>query len=241
MLTPQEFALLFAGGLLGSTHCIGMCGPYVLMSLSSPGFGGAPRPGAFALFTAARLSVYAGLGLLAGQAGESIAGFAGNAAGWVSVVAGLFAFVLGLSLLGILPDLTALLSRAGLDRLVQGGMAGARRLNGPFSPVPAPLRKVLLVLLLGGIQGLLPCGLVYAFVARAAATGDATSGAVVMLAFGLGTVPMIAALAFFSAKIAASLRDRLYRLAGVIVVMGGALLVLRGLADLRLLPHGPAW
>jgi sulfite exporter TauE/SafE len=62
-----------------------------------------------------------------------------------------------------------------------------------------------------------------------------------MLAFGLGTVPMLAALTFFSAKVASSLRDRLFRLAGVIVVMGGALLVLRGLADLRLLPHGPVW
>ena len=241
MLTPQEFTVLFAGGLLGSTHCIGMCGPYVLMSLASPGFGAAPRPGAFALFTAARLSVYVGLGALAGQAGDSLGGIAGNAAGWVSVAAGLFAFVLGLSLLGILPDLTVFLSRAGLDRVVQGGMAGARRLNGPFSPVPAPLRRVLLVLLLGGIQGLLPCGLVYAFLARAAAAGDATAGGEVMLAFGLGTVPMITALAFFSAKVAASLRQKLYRLAGVIVVMGGALLILRGLADLRLLPHGPAW
>ncbi len=241
MLSPQEFAIIFVGGLLGSTHCIGMCGPYVLMCLATPGFGGAPSPLAFTLFTGARLSVYAGLGALAGQAGESLAGRAGSAAAWVSIAAGAIALLLGLSLLGILPDITALLSRAGLDRVVRGGMAGARRLEGPFSPVPAPLRKVLLVLLLGGIQGLLPCGLVYAFVARAAAAGTPGGGGAVMLAFGLGTVPMIAALTFFSAKMALSLRERLFRLAGVIVVMGGALLVLRGLADLRLLPHGPAW
>ena len=80
-----------------------------------------------------------------------------------------------------------------------------------------------------------------AFVARAAASGGAAQGGAVMLAFGLGTVPMLTALTFFSARVASSLRERLFRLAGVIVVMGGALLVLRGLADLRLLPHGPAW
>lgn len=241
MLSPEEFAIVFVGGLLGSTHCIGMCGPYLLMCLATPGFDGAPRPSAFALFTGARLSVYTGLGALAGQASESIAGRAGTAAAWVSIAAGVVAFLLGLSLLGILPDLTAFLSRAGLDRVVREGMAGARRLEGPFSPVPAPLRKVLLVMLLGGIQGLLPCGLVYAFVARAAAAGTARGGGAVMLAFGLGTVPMITALTFFSARMASSVRKRLFGLAGVIVVMGGALLVLRGLADLRLLPHGPAW
>ncbi len=83
MLSLQELGIVFLGGLLGSTHCIGMCGPYVLMCLAAPGLGGAPRPLAFALFTGARLSVYAGLGALAGQAGGSIAGSAGTAAAWV--------------------------------------------------------------------------------------------------------------------------------------------------------------
>ena len=232
--------VLFSGGLLGSTHCIGMCGPYVLLCLQTPGLEGGARPLPFGLFTASRLAVYAALGMAAGGAG-AMASRAGNAGAAVSIGAGVVALLMGLGLLGILPDPALLLSRAGVDRVVREGFAGARRLDVPSSPLPPAFRKTLLVLALGAVQGLLPCGLVYAFVARAAASGSAAAGGAVMLAFGLGTVPMVTALAFFSGKVSMTLRNRLFRLAGVIVVMGGALLVLRGLADLSLVPHGPAW
>jgi hypothetical protein len=84
--------------------------------------------------------------------------------------------------------------------------------------------------LLGALNGLLPCGLVYVAATGALATGGLASGVAYMLVFGLGTVPMMLALSLSGSLLPAQLRLHLSRAIPVSVVLVGALLVLRGMA-----------
>ena len=79
----------------------------------------------------------------------------------------------------------------------------------------------------GVANGFLPCGLVYAFLAMAVATQDVGRGAVVMIAFGLGTVPAMMAIGCGATLLSHTARLRVYRLAAVFVVIAGAATIYR--------------
>jgi sulfite exporter TauE/SafE len=88
---------------------------------------------------------------------------------------------------------------------------------------------------LGVFNAFLPCQLIYAFAAAAAATQSVVAGMLTMLAFGLGTVPAMLALGITRVLAEARMRARLSLVAGALVVVFGAFTVLRGL---DLVPHG---
>jgi hypothetical protein len=90
-------------------------------------------------------------------------------------------------------------------------------------------RDVASLSVLGALNGLLPCGLVYVALAGAAATGSAGSGTLFMALFGLGTLPMMLALSLAGSKITPPLALRLRRLVPAAVGVVGLLLILRGL------------
>jgi len=234
MMAPGgDLLLLFGASLLGSAHCVGMCGPYVAgcTQLYIPATSTAPaRTGLRLLFILGRLAVYCGIGLCAGAFGQVFLALAATAGlgGSVSVVAGLLALLFGLSLVGWLPDPARLVARAGLDGVMR---AGRQRLRGSPALLVAPA--------LGALQGLLPCAMVYAAASRAAVAGNATGGALTMLVFGLGTVPVNYLLTLVPRQIL--LRVRTQRLAGVLLALLGTLLILRGLAGFGLLPSTALW
>jgi hypothetical protein len=109
-------------------------------------------------------------------------------------------------------------------------------LQGPIgwlkSALSALLRRRSLgaLCLLGLLNGLLPCGLVYVACAGAAATGGVVTGVSYMLVFGLGTVPMLLALGLAGHLLNASLRLRFQKLVPVCLAVVALLLILRGLA-----------
>jgi hypothetical protein len=267
MIAPFEIWMIFLGGLLGSVHYLGACRPHA--TLLTVAFGGrqiALTVGSrrqclggsrsadetrslsgFLIFTVARLSVYAGLGFAAGQAGEALAELGPRAGAFVTLASGALALALGLALLGVLPDPAALAEGAGLERTVEGGVRGLERLFGPFSPMPLPMKRALVVFILGGVQGVLPCALVLAFLTGATSTLRTDAGAAVMLAFGLGTVPTLAWASLGrrrgpSAHVPASRPEGeavesfpggiVGRLAGLIVVVGAARLIVRAVLAL---------
>lgn len=159
-------ALAGAGlaGLVGSPHCSGMCGGFALVA--------GARPGGALAWTAGRLSTYAALGAAAGGLGGALPG-----PSWLGPalsVAFLLWFAAGLA--GISPHL-ALPAPQALQR------AGARL----FGRADLPGRFAF-----GAVNGLLPCGLVYAALAFPVAAGGALPGALSMVAFGLGTAPALA-------------------------------------------------
>ena len=84
--------------------------------------------------------------------------------------------------------------------------------------------------LIGLLNGMLPCGPVYAAEAGALATGNIFTGALFMFAFGVGTIPMLAAISIIGNRIGTELRKKLARLVPVTIVFLGCLFILRGMS-----------
>jgi sulfite exporter TauE/SafE len=228
-----DLGLLFLASLLGSTHCIAMCGPYVTACAAQfvpQGATAAARLGRRSLFVFGRLLTYMLIGAGVGAFGQ-VALAAANRAGLggiLAILAGLVTLLFAASLLGWIADPTLVLARAGLQRLLLAGSARVRQ----AAPLAMPL-------LLGGLQGLLPCALVYAAASRAAVAGSAGAGILTMAVFGLGTVPAVFALTLL--PVAVLRRAAAQRIAGVLLGVLGALLVLRGLAGLGLIGSTLWW
>jgi len=176
-------------GLIGSIHCIGMCGSFAVAC------GGTARESFF--WHAGRLTTYMVLGALAGAFGGAIPG-PGWAAGVVSTALIVyFAAVLA----GLLPEPQIKIPgvQRAASRLISRPEAGSRYL-------------------FGLVNGLLPCGLVYATLAVPVALGDPVAGAAAMLLFGMGTVPALATVTFGLRKIAfKDMRVRRLLAAGVLL------------------------
>jgi len=219
-----DWLLIFVGGLLGSAHCVGMCGGFVV----SLGIG---RPSLAA--NAARQVVY-GLGRVFTYA---VGGTAAGYSGW-RLSATLPSVIQVQSVLSIL---------AGVLLIVQGLFATGmirwawEKRDGPclaptlFASVLAATR--LRNVFLGGVlNGLLPCGLVYAYLALAASTEDVWYGAATMAAFGLGTVPLMVAVGCGASFLTCTFRRRVFLVAGWCVVLTGILAVARGVGFLPVFP-----
>lgn len=199
-------------GLLGGGHCLGMCGG--LMGALTLAIPKAQRSRRFQLLLAynlGRILSYAAAGLLLGLAGWAVAG--GPLATGMRVLAALLLISMGLYLAGWWSGLTRIESLGrGLWRHIQ---PVANRLL-PVSSLPRAL-------LLGALWGWLPCGLVYSTLLWAASQGNATHSALLMLAFGLGTWPVLLATGLAAERTSALLRKRRVR------VTGGLLVILFGL------------
>lgn len=202
----------FLLGLVGSLHCIGMCGPLAL-AVPTAGVGRSAVPRSRLVYNAGRIVTYMAIGLIFGLVGQSLA-FAGLQR-WVSLGAG---FVLLAALF--------LWSRwsAGLPvtRMVM-------RMKGVFGRL-LKQRSFGSLFVLGLLNGLLPCGLVYAAAATAAATGSAIGGAQAMGLFGLGTLPVMFGVGLVGHRVQGLLRHRLQRLIPASLLVVALLLVFRGLA-----------
>jgi sulfite exporter TauE/SafE len=186
----------FSLGFLGSPHCAGMCGGIVGLLHS-----GVVENGGFRhqqilyglAFNSGRLLSYAIAGMIAATLGSSLIGLIGmeSSHAAMQMIAGAFMLALGLSIAGWWN---------GLSRIEAFG-ARFWRLLQPITARFLPIRSILNALLLGGLWGWLPCGLVYTALILVLASGDAIQGGLTMLAFGLGTLPMLAVLGLSAGKI----------------------------------------
>jgi len=211
---------IFAGGIAGSLHCVGMCGGFPLALAA----GGGSRLTRQLLYHLGRLNTLVFIGALSGAGGAALVAAAPVrwAGQGLAVVSGLAMIVVGLEMLGILAQLTtrgAALAQATVGR----ALAGVIRSPSLAAPIA-----------LGVFNAFLPCQLIYAFAARAASTASMLESALTMLVFGLGTVPAMLGLAFTRGLARPALRARLSFAAGALVIVFGALTLLRGL---DLLPH----
>jgi sulfite exporter TauE/SafE len=216
---------LFLTGLLGSLgHCLGMCGPLVMMVSARSQVSGMAGVFRHVLYHSARIAVYAGLGVVAGSVG-SVMGASGHLShlgGIFSLVLGLGVVLLGLGYLGWLPlgrleGSSAWLSRAMSHALRQGGLKG--------------------VATLGALNGLLPCGLVYSALLTASARGQPLASAAAMVVFGAGTLPALLVVGVGAGALGIRARRIFSRMAGFLIVLIGCQLILRGMAGLGLVPH----
>ena len=176
-MPESSFLALFLIGLLGGTHCIGMCGGIV----GALSMGGGARPSLHLAYNFGRIASYGMAGAIAGALGGAGLALSGQLSVRIAlfVVANLMLVALGLYLMGVTRAL------AFTERI---GQRLWRHLQ-PFSRRFLPARTVAQAFPLGLLWGWLPCGLVYSALVTALTSGSAVRGAGLMLAFGAGTLP----------------------------------------------------
>jgi len=184
-------AAAFLAGLLGSMHCVGMCGAFAASCTRARG--------GLAAWHTGRVATYTALGALAGAAGHLLPGPAWLPAAFATVLLVWFS----LALAGVVPE----------PRLIPPGLvtAGARAAGATSSAAH---------LLFGAVNGLLPCGLVYTALGAAVAQADPVAGGLVMLAFGLGTLPALTAAALGLRRVILSSVRRRRVFAALILITG---------------------
>ena len=209
------FLTAFAIGALGSFHCIGMCGP---IALSVPmggkhGFTGVMRALAYNL---GRISTYALLGLIVGFLGKHIAIGGYQQALSISVGVLILAFLILPKTITKKLDPTSTFARLFLKlKFTFRGLFQSKNAFGP--------------LVLGLMNGLLPCGLVYVGLAGALALGNPMESVLFMAAFGLGTVPIMITVILAGDLISLQWRGKIRKLMPVMFAIMGALFILRGM------------
>lgn len=214
-LSEVQLPLIFLSGLMGSAHCVGMCGPFTVMIASAKGGRNFARQ---ASYSVGRLFTYAWLGAIAGFAGQQVQAqsFTSiNPAAVLAAIAGVFLVYEGGKTVGILP-------RSGL--FLKSSATGCGALKIMRATLHSP--QLSGAFFGGMLTSLLPCGLVYAMLLSAANTGDLVSGSGLMVAFGLGTVPLMLALGVSLGRLSVARRQVMFRLAGVaMIALGGMSLV----------------
>lgn len=222
MSIAVDLLLMFSLGFLGSFgHCASMCGPLTVAFASW-------RPQAkqslqfHGLLNLGRMLSYGAVGAAIGAAGEllltggQMAGVGSELRRGMAIATGILLIWLSLGQIapGLLPRLP-LLSLTQHDRL-NTVMVNLSLKPRPWTP-----------LLLGLCWGLIPCGFLYAAQIRAAETGQWWRGAVLMLAFGLGTVPTMLGIGWVAGHWSSDRRSQLFRLGGWVTLVAGLLLILR--------------
>ncbi|MBD8569126.1 MULTISPECIES: sulfite exporter TauE/SafE family protein [Pseudomonas syringae group] len=206
-LIPLLFSALVLG-LLGGGHCLGMCGGLMgALTLAIPREQRARRMQLLMAYNLGRIVSYAIAGFFSGLVGWAVANSPG--ATTLRVVAALLLIAMGLYLAGWW---------SGLTRIERLGRGLWRYLQ-PFATRLLPISSIPRALLLGALWGWLPCGLVYSTLLWAASQGNAIDSALLMLAFGLGTWPVLLATCLAAERTTALLRRRSVRTAGGVLVI----------------------
>jgi sulfite exporter TauE/SafE len=241
-----ELPLIFLGGLLGSAHCVGMCGGFALLI-------GAPAPRWSSnlvrqlVYSGGRIFTYCSFGAAVGYGGLRLAERLGNfvnVQATIAIAAGILLVVQGLISTGTLRHvshaLRRLMSGASSDGHSMASSGGVGCLMGGMVGAFLRDRRWSHVFLAGVFTGLLPCGLVYAYVALAASTSDLLSGAATMAAFGLGTMPLMLLTGTGSTLFSFAGRRRLLTIAAWCVLLTGMLSIVRGVGFMQAAPGPPA-
>jgi sulfite exporter TauE/SafE len=195
-------------GLLGGGHCLGMCGGLMgALTLAIPPEQRARRFRLLLAYNLGRILSYTTAGLLIGLAGWAVA--SSPAAMVLRVIAALLLIAMGLYLAGWW---------SGLTRIEAVGRHLWRHLQ-PVASRLMPVSSLPRALLLGAVWGWLPCGLVYSTLLWASSQGSPADSALLMLAFGLGTWPVLLATGMAAERLTALLRRRGVRMAGGLLVI----------------------
>ncbi len=205
----------FVLGLLGSLHCVGMCGPIAFM-LPVDRTNNLKKFTQIGIYHFGRLLAYALIGLVFGLVGKSLSLFGFQQQ--LSIVIGLL-----MILAVIIPQKT--LSKYNFSKPIYRMISKVKSVLGHALKKKTPDT----FLTIGFLNGFLPCGLVYMAVFAAIASGKALNGSLYMAVFGLGTVPLMTTAVYFTQLLKGTARQRIQKAIPVFVVIIGALFILRGM------------
>lgn len=205
----------FILGLLGSFHCIGMCGPIAFM-LPVDRSNWVKKTSQITMYHFGRLLAYSIIGLIFGLIGKSLYIF--GLQQQLSIIIGVL-----MILVVIIPQKT--LNKYNFSKPIY------RVISKIKSTLGTALKKKTMdtFLTIGFLNGFLPCGLVYMALFAAIAGGNATQGSLYMAIFGLGTIPLMTTAIYFSHLLKGKARQRIQKSIPIFVVIVGILFILRGL------------
>ncbi|MBK8501219.1 MAG: sulfite exporter TauE/SafE family protein [Saprospiraceae bacterium] len=205
----------FTIGLFGSMHCVGMCGP-IAMALPFHDRSRWHILQNTSLYNSGRITTYAVIGLLPGLLGQglALAGFQQS----VSIFLGLLFLFAALFSLGASQYLHRIALYRHFYAVVQQGLGQLLKKQ---------TRKTFFSI--GLLNGLLPCGLVYMALAGAITQSSMFSGALYMALFGLGTVPLMSAIAVSKGLISLPMRNFIRKVTPAFMILFALLLLFRGL------------
>lgn len=202
-------------GLLGSLHCVGMCGPIAFM-LPVDRTNSFKKVTQISIYHFGRLLAYSIIGLVFGLLGKSFYIF--GVQQQLSIIIGILMIVIVI-----------------FPHKVIGKYNLSQPLFRLISKVKSSLGKALkkktadTFLTIGFLNGFLPCGLVYMAVFGAVATGSLLEGSLYMLLFGLGTIPLMTTAIYLGKFLNSTIKQRIQKAIPVFVVVIGLLFILRGL------------
>ncbi len=201
-------------GLLGSFHCVGMCGP-IALSLPLKNDNAWSKFSGALLYNSGRVVTYTSFGFLFGLVGKSVALFGYQQ--WLSIFLGLLIifFIIIPKRISFFKHQNFALVFFEKLRFSIGKLFSKQNFSSLFS--------------IGLLNGLLPCGLVYIAAAAAVATGDVLNSMAFMAFFGLGTLPMMWSVAFFGNYVSISLRQKIRKAYPYMMLLMACLLILRGM------------
>ncbi|MDR1319818.1 MAG: sulfite exporter TauE/SafE family protein [Gracilibacteraceae bacterium] len=204
--TGMSYGMLFVAGLLTSLHCVAMCGGINLSQcLPRPDGAGASALRPAFLYNFGRVAAYTAVGFLVGGLGAAFT-FSPGAQGGLKLAAGVFMIVMGLNLLGLFPWLRRFTPR--LPRVFARAIEARKtRDSGP--------------LVVGLLNGLMPCGPLQAMQLYALSTGSPAEGALSMLVFALGTAPLMFGLGALSSALSQKFTRRAMTVGAALVVLLG--------------------
>ena len=205
----------FILGILGSFHCVGMCGPIAFMLPVSRTHKGKKFLQTF-LYHFGRLLAYSFIGIFFGLIGESINLFGMQQ--WLSIV------------IGVLMILVVLIPQQYFGRYL---------IFKPMYKVVSKIKNALgkelkkkapdTFLTIGFLNGFLPCGLVYMAVFGAIATGDIAVGSLYMLLFGIGTIPLMTTVVYTGNFLNGKMRQSIQKAIPLFIIVIGLLFIIRGM------------
>lgn len=219
------FLSMFTLGLVTSLHCVSMCGPLVV-SYALKGEEDGPwhrKVLPNVAYQGAKITSYVGVGLLLGAIGSAFNLDAARP--WVMLAAGVFMIVIGLGMTGRVPWAARLTPRPP-KFLVDALTRVRRRANAEAGEGVSSLATPVM---LGLLTGLFPCAPLQSAQLAAAASGSAVYGAAAMLAFGVGTMPLMLAFGTASSLIPKQAKQKVMLVLAAVVMVFGLVYINRGL------------
>lgn len=222
------YAVFLIGLLGGFSHCIGMCGGFVVtytLKLSQNAVVAKPSTWQqiypHLLYNSGRVLTYTLLGEIFGILGMTLGSvFAFKSfQGGLMLFAGIVMVIMGLDLAGLIPSLPKD-TFIGVNKFKEMIQSMLNRVN-PNN-----------IFGLGIVMGFLPCGMVYAVGVKAAATQSIWQGGLIMLVFGLGTFPAMVLTGVAAHLVSSRLKSTLYKIAAILVIVLGILTISKGIQKL---------
>ena len=215
--TNMGYGLIFIIGLMTSVHCIAMCGG-INLSQSIPqnkdnenkGFFSMIRPALF--YNLGRVISYTAIGFIVGALGSAIT-FSNTAQGVLKLIAGVFMIIMGVNMLGMLPWLRKF--NFTMPKIF------ANKINTAKYQGKGPIA-------VGLLNGFMPCGPLQAMQLYALSTGNPVTGALSMMLFSVGTVPLMFGLGAFSSVAGKRFSRKIMTAGAVLVVVLGLSMLSQG-------------